>query len=109
MLPWENSKFRSSKIAGNGPKTLILLILSLSVVHTAKIGSARTKSRQILPYSADCLTNLTTSDITRLIDEKVASFHGAGMGGILRSIFTRYVLLASQNPYPIIYSQSFGQ
>ena len=26
MLPWENLKFRSSKTAGNAPKTCILLI-----------------------------------------------------------------------------------
>ena len=29
VLPWENLKFRSSKTAGNAPKSCILLILSL--------------------------------------------------------------------------------
>ena len=31
MLPWENLVFRSSKTAGNAPKSCILLILSLSM------------------------------------------------------------------------------
>ena len=31
MLPLENLKFRSSKTAGNAPKSCILLILSLSM------------------------------------------------------------------------------
>ena len=31
MLPRENLKFRSSKTAGNGPKSRILLIVSLSM------------------------------------------------------------------------------
>jgi len=53
MLPRENVKFRSSKTPGNTPKTPILLILSLAAVHMAKIGSARMRSRQVLPYSAD--------------------------------------------------------
>ena len=60
-------KFRSPKTAGNAPKSFILLILSLSMgmhrysgiknvlltVHVAKIGSAYTRSHQVLPYSAD--------------------------------------------------------
>ena len=67
MLPRENLKFRSSKTARNAPKTRILLIPSLSIgiphilvaqivlhaVHAAKISSARTRSRGVLPYSAD--------------------------------------------------------
>ena len=66
-FPAEHLKLRSSKTAGNAPKTHILLILSLSlgiplilvqqivlhVVHTAKIGSARTRSCRVLPYSVD--------------------------------------------------------
>ena len=81
-VPAEHLKLRSSKTAGNAPKTRILLILSLSlgiplilvqqiffqifavcttcntiivlhVVHTAKIGSARTRSCRVLPYSVD--------------------------------------------------------
>ena len=58
MLPLENLKFRSSKTAGNAPKSCILLILSLSMgMHpycgiknrialgaAAKIGSAHTRS-----------------------------------------------------------------
>ena len=50
MLSWENLKFRSSKTAANAPKTPIILILSVSAVHMAKIGSARTRSRQVPPY-----------------------------------------------------------
>ena len=73
MLPRDNLKFRSSKTAGNVPKTPILLILSLSAVYMAKIGSARTRSCQVLPYSADWqvrssvspLPDLTTPDLTR--------------------------------------------
>ena len=67
MFPQENLKFRSSKTARNAPKSLILLMLSLSMgmhlysgikivlheVHAVKIGSARTRSRRVLPYSAD--------------------------------------------------------
>lgn len=61
--PPRNLKFRSSKTAGNAPKTRILLILSLSMgmhpavlwykqialhgVHAAKIGSARARSRRV--------------------------------------------------------------
>ena len=91
----------------------------------AKMGSARMRSRQVLPYSADWqvrspvsplppLPDLTNLDMTCLIDEKFTSFQGGlgggGVGGpLLRSIFTGYVLLASQNPYGIIYSQLFVQ
>ena len=68
MLPRENLKFRSSKTAGNAPKSRILIILSLPVgmhlysgikkivlhvVHAAKIGSACARSRRVLPYFAD--------------------------------------------------------
>ena len=63
MLPWENWKFRSSKTAGNVPKTPILLILSLSAVYTAEIGSARTRSRQVLPYSADWQVHSSVSPL----------------------------------------------
>lgn len=68
MLPWENLKLRSSKTAGNVPKTFIFLILSFSIgihpysgttnnllhmVHAAIIGSVRRRSCRVLPYSAD--------------------------------------------------------
>ena len=45
MLPQENLKFRSSKTAGNAPKTRILLILSLSMGIPPYSGSANRIAR----------------------------------------------------------------
>ena len=45
MLPRENLKFRSSKTAGNAPKTRILLILSLSIGIPPYSGSANRIAR----------------------------------------------------------------
>ena len=45
MLPRENLKFRSSKTAGNAPKTRILLILSLSMGIPPYSGSANRIAR----------------------------------------------------------------
>ena len=45
MLPRENLKFRSSKTAGNAPKTRILLILSLSIGIPPCSGSANRIAR----------------------------------------------------------------
>ena len=71
----ENLKFRSSKTAGNAPKSRILLILRhyvgmhlyygikivLHVVHGAKIGSAHMGSHRVLPYSADWTGSLDSN------------------------------------------------
>ena len=66
MLPRDNLKFRSSKTAGNVPKTPILLILSLSAVYMAKIGSARTRSCQgernfFAPFETAILVSISYS------------------------------------------------
>ena len=120
MLPWENLKFRSSKTAGNAPETRILLILSFSMgMHpysgsknriargdAAKIGSARTRSRRVLPYSADwgTLRHLCMRPVWYLLQQPRIKLSYLQSGNVFTFHFTVHLkekilgkLLGSQN------------
>ena len=87
MLLRENLKFRSSKTAGNVPKTRILLILSLSMgihpysginksYYTVKMGSARARSRLVQCHNT--LQKVLGNFVLFFFLEALASCHEIG-------------------------------